>query len=210
MTVPGLPSPPRILLACMATAILASSFGPSDRFTWFLETVPIMIGMPILWFSAGPFPLTPMLRFLIGVHACILALGGAYTYAEVPLGYWIQDVLDFSRNPYDRIGHLAQGFIPAILAREIILRRTSLKRGAWLSFLTVSVCLAFSAFYELIEWWAALTSGESATAFLGTQGDVWDTQWDMCLALIGACAALFGLTGMHNRQLEGMGIDLDA
>ncbi len=209
MTAPVQSSPPRLLLACMAAAIIVSSFGPSDRFTWFLETVPIMIGMPLLWFTARGFPLTPMLRILIGVHACILALGGAYTYAEVPMGFWIQDALGFARNPYDRIGHLAQGFIPAILAREIILRRTPLKRGAWLSFLTVSVCLAFSAFYELIEWWAAITSGESATAFLGTQGDVWDTQWDMCLALIGACVAVLTLAGLHNRQLKRLGIDLE-
>ncbi len=200
---------PRVLIGCMLAAIVISSFGPSDRFTWFLETVPIMIGIPILWFTARRFPLTPMLRFLIGVHACILALGGAYTYAEVPLGFWIQEALDFARNPYDRIGHLAQGFIPAILTREILLRNTPLVRGWWLAFLSVSVCLAFSAFYELIEWWAALASGESATAFLGTQGDVWDTQWDMFLALIGACVAIVCLTGMHNRQLERLGVQLD-
>ena len=199
---------PYILLIWMVVVVLTSSFGPSDRFTWFLETVPIMIGLPLLWFSAKRFPLTPMLRILIGVHAGILALGGAYTYAEVPLGFWIQEALDFTRNPYDRIGHLAQGFIPAILAREIILRRTPLQKGLWLSFLTVSVCLAFSAFYELIEWWAALSSGESATAFLGTQGDVWDTQWDMFLALIGACVSIVVLSKLHNKQLEGLGVDL--
>jgi len=193
---------PRLLLVWMTAVITISSFGPSDRFTWFLETVPIMIGLPILWFSAGRFPLTPMLRLLIGIHAGILALGGAYTYAEVPLGYWIQEALGFTRNPYDRIGHLAQGFVPAILAREILLRRTPLQKGLWLSFLTVSVCLAFSAFYELIEWWAALGSGESATAFLGTQGDIWDTQWDMFLALIGACVSVVVLSKLHNKQLE--------
>ena len=200
------PGIPHILLGCMAGAIVISSFGPSDRFTWFLETVPIMIGIPILWLTARRFPLTPLLRFLIGVHACILALGGAYTYAEVPLGFWLQDTLDFARNPYDRIGHLAQGFIPAILAREVLLRNTPLRRGAWLSFLAVSVCLAFSAFYELIEWWAALASGESATAFLGTQGDVWDTQWDMFLALIGACVSIVCLAALHNRQLTRLGV----
>jgi putative membrane protein len=197
---------PRLLLVCMTCAIVFSSCGPSDRFTWFLETVPLMIGMPILWLTAKRFPLTPLLRFLIGVHACILALGGAYTYAEVPLGFWLQDVFGFDRNPYDRIGHLAQGFIPAVLTREILLRSTPLQRGAWLNFLSVSVCLAFSAFYELIEWWAALASGESATAFLGTQGDIWDTQWDMFLALIGACVAIACLASMHNRQLAKLGV----
>ncbi|MDF1836691.1 MAG: DUF2238 domain-containing protein [Planctomycetota bacterium] len=206
---PPAPGVPHVLIACMLGTILASSFGPSDRFTWFLETVPIMIGIPILWLTARRFPLTPLLRFLIGVHACILALGGAYTYAEVPLGFWIQETFDLARNPYDRIGHLAQGFIPAILTREILLRNTPLKCGAWLSFLSISVCLAFSAFYEMIEWWAALASGESATAFLGTQGDVWDTQWDMFLALIGACIAVVTLAAFHNRQLEALGVPLD-
>ncbi|MCA9001539.1 MAG: DUF2238 domain-containing protein [Planctomycetes bacterium] len=186
----------------MVGAIGISSFGPSDRFTWFLETVPIMIGIPLLLFTGRRFPLTPLLRFWIGVHAAILALGGAYTYAEVPLGFWIQDLLGWERNPYDRIGHLAQGFVPALLTREILLRTSPLQKGKWLNFLTVSVCLAFSACYELIEWWAAVLTGENATAFLGTQGDVWDTQWDMCLALIGACASILLLGRRHVRQLE--------
>jgi putative membrane protein len=198
------PPAPRLLLAWMALVLFGSSFGPSDRFTWVLETVPVMIGIPILWGTARRFPLTQLLRFLIGVHAGILALGGAFTYAEVPLGFWIQEAFGWERNPYDRIGHLAQGFIPAILAREILLRCTPLTRGAWLNFLTISVCLAFSALYELIEWWAALLSGESATAFLGTQGDVWDTQWDMCLALIGACVAIAALSKGHDRQLGAL------
>ena len=191
-------------LALMLSFLVLSALGPADRFTWFLETVPIMLGLPLMALSARRFPLTPLLLALIVVHAGVLALGGAYTYAEVPLGAWAEQAFGLARNPYDRLGHLAQGFVPAILTREILLRRTLLVRGAWLSFLSISVCLAFSAFYELIEWWAALASGEAAEAFLGTQGDVWDTQWDMCLALVGACLSLVLLSGIHERQLVGL------
>jgi len=135
------------------------------------------------------------------VHAVILMVGGHYTYARVPLGFWAQDVFDFARNHYDRLGHLAQGFVPAILAREILLRRTPLVPGAWLFLLVLSVCLAFSAFYEMLEWWTALLGGVAATDFLGTQGDVWDTQWDMFLAGVGATAALLLLSRLHDKQL---------
>jgi putative membrane protein len=151
--------------------------------------------------------LTTLLCCLLAVHAVILMVGGHYTYAEVPLGFWVRDALGLARNHYDRLGHFAQGFVPAILAREILLRNTPLRRGGWLFFLVVCVCLAFSALYELIEWWTALISGEGATAFLGTQGDVWDTQWDMFLALVGALTAQLLLARVHDRQLVARGLD---
>jgi putative membrane protein len=199
-----------LLLSWFAVVLVASSFGPSDRFTWLLEVGPIFVGAPLLVWSRERFPLTSLLYALIGVHAAILALGGAYTYAEVPFGFWLQEVFSMARNPYDRIGHFAQGFIPAILAREILLRRTPLERGRWLSLLGVSVWLGLSALYELFEWWTAVASGEAAEAFLGTQGDVWDTQWDMFLAATGACVALLLLSRVHDRQLEKVaGNDLD-
>jgi putative membrane protein len=182
--------------------LLWSGLRPHDYFTWFLETAPIFIGVPILVATRRRFPLTPLAYRLILVHATILMLGGHYTYAEVPLGFWVGKALGFSRNHYDRLGHFAQGFIPAILAREILLRRSPLRPGRWLFFLVACVCLAISATYELIEWWTALATGEGATAFLGTQGDVWDTQWDMFLALIGALAALALLGRAHDRALS--------
>jgi len=148
--------------------------------------------------------LSPLLYRLLFLHAVILVVGGHYTYAQVPIGFWIQDLLDASRNHYDRIGHFAQGFIPAILAREILLRRSPLRQGKWLFFLVVCVCFAFSALYELIEWWAALIGGDSAESFLGTQGDVWDTQWDMFLALLGAISAQLLLRRVHDRSMEGV------
>ena len=189
------------LLAVGAIALVVSGIRPHDHFTWFLEVVPIFIGVPILLATRRRFPLTPLLSVLIFVHSLILMLGGHYTYAEVPLGFWIQDLLDLGRNHYDRLGHFAQGFVPAILVREILLRRTPLRPGGWLFFLVVSVCLAFSAFYEFTEWWAAVLGGSAADAFLGTQGDVWDTQWDMFLALTGAITAQLLLARVHDRQL---------
>lgn len=197
----------RLLLAATAVILLASRFGAYDPMTWFLEVVPILIIAPILIFTYRKFPLTPLLYRLLFVHALILILGGHYTYARVPLGFWVQDLLDLSRNHYDRLGHFAQGFVPAILVREILLRRSPLVRGKWLFFLTVSVCLAFSAFYEFTEWWAALAGGDSAANFLGTQGDVWDTQWDMFLALVGAITSQAVLSRVHDRQLGGIGIE---
>ena len=196
-----LPLRTRVLLAWMLAVVVGSFFGPADTFTWFLEVAPIMLGVLLIVLTARRFPLSPLLTVLIGVHAAILALGGTYTYAEVPFGFWLQDLLGFDRNPYDRIGHLAQGFVPAILARELLLRSSPLEPGKWLAFLCVCACLAFSAFYELIEWWAALATGEAAEAFLGTQGDQWDTQWDMLLALIGAMLSLALLSRLHGRQL---------
>jgi putative membrane protein len=193
------------LLAAGLVALVVSGIHPKDRVTWILEVVPIFIGVPILLATRRRFPLTPLLYVLIFVHALILMLGGHYTYAEVPLGFWIRDLLDLGRNHYDRLGHFAQGFVPAILAREVLLRNTPLRRGGWLFFLVTSVCLAFSAFYEFTEWWAAVFGGSAADAFLGTQGDVWDTQWDMFLALIGALTAQLLLARVHDRQLARLG-----
>ena len=192
----------RVALVLFAAIAIASSRGPSDRTTWLLEIAPVFIAAPLMALTARRFPLTPLLTWLAVVHAAILGLGAAYTYAEVPLGFWLRDFLDFERNPYDRIGHIAQGFVPAILAREVLLRTSPLSRGPWLAFLIVCVCLAFSAFYELIEWWAAVAGGEAADAFLGTQGDVWDTQWDMFLALCGAITSLLLLSRVHDAQLS--------
>lgn len=188
-----------------ATFLLVSGVGPQDRLTWFLEVLPVMIAAVVLVSSRAKFPLTPLAYRLIFLHAAILMLGGHYTYAEVPVGFWLQNWLDLSRNPYDRLGHFAQGFVPAMLTREILLRTTPLRPGKMLFFLIVSVSLAISAFYELIEWWVAVASGEAADAFLGTQGDVWDTQWDMFLALIGAITAQLGLAKVHDCALRRHG-----
>jgi putative membrane protein len=192
------------LLAAGALLLLLSGIGAYDRTTWLLEVFPIFIAVPILIATASRFPLTPLAYRLIFVHALILMLGGHYTYARVPLGFWLQDLLHLGRNHYDRIGHFAQGFVPAIIAREILLRRTPLRAGGWLFFLVTAVCLAISACYEFIEWAAALLGGESADAFLGTQGDVWDTQWDMFMALLGAITSQLLLTRAHDRQLSAL------
>ena len=190
------------LLALVAAALVVSGIGPYERGTWLLEVAPVLIGVPLLLATGRRFPLTPLTYRLLFVHALILILGGHYTYARVPLGFWLQDLLDLSRNHYDRLGHLAQGFIPAILAREVLLRTSPLRPGRWLFALVTSVCLAFSAFYELIEWWAALIGGAGAESFLGTQGDVWDNQWDMFLALLGALSAQLILARRHDRELR--------
>lgn len=192
---------PLVLLVLALQALVVSGIGPKDRFTWLLEVAPVLIGAPILVATARRFPLTPLLCGLLFLHALVLMLGGHYTYAEVPLGEWAKAAFGFARNHYDRLGHLMQGFVPAILAREILLRKTPLPRGGWLLVLTTSVCLAFSALYELIEWATALATGEAAEAFLGTQGDPWDTQWDMFLALCGALLAQALLSRLHDRQL---------
>jgi putative membrane protein len=160
-----------------------------------------MIALPLAIISRPRFPLTPLLYRLLFLHGLILMMGGHYSYARVPMGFWVQDVFDLARNHYDRLGHLAQGFIPAILAREILIRATPLKSGAWLFFLVTCVVLAISAAYEFIEWFAALVLGGDAEAFLATQGDVWDTQWDMLLALVGGLAAQLSLSRLHDRQL---------
>ncbi len=192
---------PLLLLVIAIAAVVVSGIAPHDRGTWVLEILPVVIGVPILVATYWRFRLTPLLYWLILVHALILALGAHYTYAQVPLGDWVQDLWALNRNPYDRLGHLAQGFIPAILAREILIRRSPLMPGKWLFFLVICVCLAFSAFYEMLEWWVAVLAGGAADAFLGTQGDVWDTQWDMFLALVGSILAQVSLARYHDRQL---------
>ncbi|MEQ8504333.1 MAG: DUF2238 domain-containing protein [Rhodospirillales bacterium] len=190
------------LLALLWLAALAlSAVGVADRVTWFLEVVPVMAALPLMMATRSRFPLTPLLYRLAFLHGLVLILGGHYTYAQVPLGFWIQDALDLARNPYDRIGHFFQGFVPAILAREILIRKTDLARGKILFFVVACICLAFSAFYELIEWWAAVILGQGADDFLGTQGDVWDTQWDMFMALVGAVLAQILLSRRHDREL---------
>lgn len=180
---------------------------PYDRPTWWLEAIPVIIAVPLLFYTRESFPLTRISYYLIFVHSVILVVGAHYTYARVPLGFWIQDWFEFSRNHYDRIGHLAQGFIPAILAREILWRKQVLNLAnistgrRWLFFLATCFCLAFSAFYELLEWWSAVVAGDGSVEFLGTQGDVWDAQWDMMLALIGAIVAQLLLGKVHHRQM---------
>jgi len=193
---------PLILLAAAAAALVISGIDPYDRPTWWMEIAPVLIGAPILILTFNRFRLTPLLYRLLFVHALILMLGGHYTYARVPLGQWAQELFDLGRNHYDRLGHLAQGFVPAILARELLLRTSPLLKGKWLFCIVTCICLAFSAFYELVEWWSALIGGEAAEAFLGTQGDVWDTQWDMFFALIGALSAQLLLSGVHDRALS--------
>jgi len=192
---------PLLLLGCVAVAMVVSAVAPHDRLTWWLEVAPIFIAAPVLFATARSFPLTSLVYRLVAVHALILIVGGHYTYAEVPLGFWMQHAFDLSRNHYDRIGHFAQGFVPAILAREILLRRSPLVAGKWLFFIVCSICLAISACYEFIEWWSAVLGGNAADAFLGTQGDVWDTQWDMLFALLGSIVAQVTLARMHDRQL---------
>jgi putative membrane protein len=196
---------PLTLLGAGLILLGLSAIHPYEMGTWWMEVFPIVIAVPILAATYRRFPLTPLVYTLIFVHAGILMLGGHYTYARVPLGFWMQDLFDFSRNHYDRIGHLAQGFIPAIIAREILLRRTALTRGGWLFFIACCICLAISACYEFIEWWAALIGGSGATEFLGTQGDVWDTQWDMFMALIGSILAQVALSRIHDGQLSRIG-----
>lgn len=193
-----------ILALIVATALIASGISPADRLTWWLEVAPVLIAAPLLAATWRRFPLTPMLYVLIAVHALVLILGARYTYSHVPLGFWIQDLLELARNPYDKIGHLAQGFVPALIAREILLRGGFVTGRRMLGFLVVCVALAISASYELIEWWAALLMGQGAHEFLGTQGDEWDAQADMFFALIGAVIALLTLGRLHDRQIAAL------
>ncbi|HKA39102.1 MAG TPA: DUF2238 domain-containing protein [Burkholderiales bacterium] len=185
-------------------ALIASGIAPRDRLTWWMEVGPVLIVLPLLLATGRAFPFTTLAYVLICIHGLILVLGGAYTYAHVPAGFWVQEWLGLARNPYDRLGHFAQGFIPAIVAREILVRRFALVPGKFLFFVTLCVCLAVSAFYELIEWWAALALGQGADEFLGTQGDQWDTQWDMFLALVGATVSLLLFSRWHDRQIASM------
>lgn len=179
-----------------------SGWHPYDRFTWWLETTPGLVGLVILLATYRRFPLTTLCYTLIALHICVLCLGGHYTYARVPAFDWLREVFGWQRNHYDRLGHFMQGFVPAIIAREVIIRLGVVNRKKWIPFLVVAVCLAISAFYELVEWWTALLSGSAANDFLGSQGDVWDTQSDMCLALIGAVCALLFVSSFHDRALR--------
>jgi putative membrane protein len=193
---------PLIWVLTFASVLVWSAIEPADRLTWWMEVIPAMLGFVILFFTRKSFPLTTLLYTLILIHAVILMVGGHYTYAEVPLGDWLRDVSGGVRNNYDKLGHLAQGFIPAMIAREILIRKDVVSSNAWLNFVIVCIVLAFSAFYELIEWWAALLSAEAADAFLGTQGYIWDTQSDMLWALSGAILALLTFSRLHDRQLK--------
>jgi len=189
-------------LSIFIPILIWSAALPKDPFTWFLEVLPVFIGLFILVLTYKKFPLTPLLYSLILIHMIILMVGGHYTYAEVPLFDWIREVFDHSRNNYDKVGHFAQGFIPAILAREILIRKNIVQgTKIWLNFIILSIILAFSAFYELVEWWVALAVGEDAEAFLGTQGYMWDTQSDMGYALFGGIVALLLLSRWHDKQL---------
>ena len=195
-----------LLLAIVAAALLWSAIAPRDRMTWFMEVAWVIAALPLIALNWRRFPLTRLLCWLLAMHALVLIHGGAYTYAQTPLGFWLRDAgnalgLHVSRNPWDRVGHFMQGFVPAILARELLLRCTPLRRGGWLVYLVLAACLSFSALFELIEWWSALAFGADADAFLATQGDVWDTQWDMFLCLCGASASLLLWSRVHDRHL---------
>lgn len=184
--------------------LLWSGLAPYDRITWLMEVLPVLIVLPLLWWSKHRYPLTSLLYFLIFWHCVVLIVGGAYTYARVPLGFMLQQWLELDRNPYDKIGHFFQGLVPAIAAREILWRGAYVSSVRMLNFLILCVVLAISASYELIEWGAALALGQGADEFLGTQGDMWDTQSDMFLALLGALSALLLLGKLHQRQLTGL------
>lgn len=196
----------RFSFLCFGTMILVillviSGIQPFDRITWWLEVIPVLIVVPLLFATYKPFPLSPLLYGLIFLHAIVLIVGGAYSYARVPLGFEIAELLGMDRNPYDKIGHFMQGFVPAIAAREILIRNHILSKGKMLSFIVICIVLAISASYELIEWVAALSLGQGAEEFLGTQGDEWDTQSDMFFALIGSITALLLLSRWHDRQI---------
>lgn len=184
--------------------LLFSGFRPYDRATWLLEVIPVLIALPILVMTYRRFPLTTLLYVLIFIHALVLILGGSYTYARVPLGFWIQEMFSLSRNPYDKIGHFAQGFVPFIVAREILIRGAYLSSRRMTAFLSICVVMMVSSFYELVEWWTALLLGGGAYEFLGTQGDIWDTQADMFYALIGAATAMLALSRLHDRQMAAL------
>lgn len=191
-----------LIFVCLALAI--SAIGAKDGLTWLLEVIWVFAGVILVVWRWKKFPLTQLLCIALVIHALVLMYGGHYTYAETPLGNWAKETFHLARNHYDRLGHFMQGFVPAILVRELLLRTSPLKRGAWLSILTTCACLAFSAFFEMIEWWSALAWGGKADAFLATQGDVWDTQWDMFLCLCGAIVSQMLVSKWHDRQL---GID---
>ncbi len=190
------------LLSATIAVMVWSGIAPRDYFTWILEVFPGIIGIAILLSLYRKFRLSNLLYALIAVHIMVLAIGGHYTYAEMPLFNWLRDAFGLARNYYDRLGHLMQGLVPALIAREIFLRQQVVKPGAWLNFFMVASALTISVFYEFIEWWVAVGTGTAAEAFLGTQGDVWDTQWDMFMALVGALAAIVIFTKAHDKSLN--------
>ena len=192
---------PRWLLVPFFAVLAWSGTSPHDRFTWFLEVAPALIGLAILTATWNRFRFTTLVYTLICLHCIILMIGGKYTYAEVPAFNWLRDTFGLARNYYDRVGHFAQGFVPAIVAREVLVRLQVVRGRGWLNGIVLAICLAFSAFYEFVEWWAAVATGDRADAFLGTQGDQWDTQWDMFMCTIGATLALLLLSGLHDRAL---------
>ena len=206
MTQPA-PSPRTLFWITLGilSALALSGIGPYDRLTWYLEIFPVAIALPVLYLTARRYPLTPLLYWLIGFHCLVLILGAHYTYARVPLGFWVQDLFDFSRNHYDRFGHFLQGFVPAIAVREILVRSSPVRAGGWLAFIVVMICLAVSAMYEFLEWWVSVAAGIAAEQFLATQGDIWDTHWDMFLAAIGATLAVLLLSRVHDRALAKAG-----
>lgn len=199
------PSLPLVAAGVVIVGMILSAWGARDRTTWFLETMWVLAGLPLIALTWRRFPLTGLLCVLLAAHALVLAVGGHYTYAQVPAGDWVRDTFGLSRNPYDRLGHLMQGFVPAVLVRELLSRTSPLRGSRWLAPLTLCACLAFSACFELLEWAAAEIGGHGADAFLATQGDVWDTQWDMFCALIGASLSLLLLGRAHDRQLAALG-----
>ncbi len=190
------------LLLIVGVLLIVSGWHPYERSTWWMEVAPIMIAAPVLIATHRRFPLTSLLYVLIALHALILMLGGAYTYARVPIGFWVQETFDLSRNPYDKLGHFAQGFVPAMVAREIFVRLQIVRAGRWPAVLAVACALSVSLIYELVEWGAAVALGQGADAFLGTQGDPWDTQSDMGMAFLGAVCAVLLLSRVHDRQLR--------
>ena len=193
-----------VLIVAWLVGLVWSGLAPHDRITWWMEVAPCFIALLLLWRTRDSFVLTNMVYWLILIHGLILIVGGSYTYARVPLGFWMQEWFGFTRNNYDKIGHFAQGFIPAMVARELLIRKFTITRRGLVAFLSIAICLAFSAFYELIEWWSALIMGQGAEEFLGTQGDIWDTQSDMFFALIGAICALLLLSRWHDRQMAAL------
>lgn len=198
-----------IAAGIIVVALIVSAISPFDRWTWLMEVMPVLITLPLLAFTYKRFPLSSLLYCLIFLHALILIVGGTYTYARVPAGHWVQDWLSLERNPYDKLGHFWQGLVPALLAREIFVRHSYVAGKKMIGFLSVCVAMAISAWYEVIEWWAALIMGQDADEFLGTQGDQWDTQSDMWLACLGAMTAVILLAVWHNRQLARFNVPAD-
>jgi putative membrane protein len=195
---------PAVLVALLAAAFAASAWRPYDVPTWWMEVMPVFLAAPVVILVQARVGLTPLALRLLAFEALVVALGAHYTYARVPLGFWAADLLDLGRNHYDRFAHLMQGVVPTLAFRELLLRTTPLARGKWLFWIVVSICLAISATYELVEWGAAILFGDGATEFLGTQGDPWDTQWDMFLALCGCIATQLAVSGLHDRQIRAL------